>query len=302
MTKQRKGYKKLDRDKAIAGYLFTLPSFIGFIIFVLIPLIWAANISLHQYNVFTGEGTFVGLKNYKSVFADARSIVALKNTIWYAVFCTSFNTITGLLLAVAINDKLSKKISIFFRAVYFFPSLVGLTFVAVIWQYFFQTDSGVVNYYLGLLHINKVGWLSNPAFSKISVLILDTWKNCGLSMLLILAGLQNISQDLLEAASIDGASGIKKFMKITLPLASPTIFFVLIINMTGALRLYESSYVLTNGGPGDSSLSLVMLIAEKAFTSLDYGVATSLSMMLLAFIGIVTIVQFVGSRWWVNYD
>lgn len=287
---------------AATGYLFTLPSFIGFLVFVLIPVIWAVIISFQKYNVFTGESTFIGLLNYKNVLNDTRSLTALKNTIWYALFCTIFNTGIGLLLAIAVNDKLPKKLNLMYRSIYFFPSLVGLTFMAVIWQYFFQTDSGVVNYYLGLAEIPKVSWLSSKTFSKIAVLILDVWKNSGMSMLLILAGLQNVNGELLEAASIDGANSRRKFFRIVLPLASPQIFFVLIMNMTGALRIYESAYVLTNGGPGDSSLSLVMLIAEKGFTSFDYGQASALSILLLVLISIITTIQFIGSRRWVNYD
>lgn len=193
-----------------------------------------------------------------------------------------------------VDNILPKKITVFFRSVYFFPSLVALTFVAIIWQAFFQTDAGVINYYLGQLGIAKIGWLNNQAYSKFSVMILDIWKNSGMSMLLILAGLQNVDQGLLEAASIDGANIVQRFFKIIIPVASPQIFFVLVMNVTGALRIYESIYVLTNGGPGDSSRSLVMLIAEKGFTSFDYGTASALSIMLLILIGIVTVFQFVA--------
>ncbi|WP_334104842.1 sugar ABC transporter permease [Muricomes intestini] len=226
----------------------------------------------------------------------------MKNTLWYTVLCSLGNTGLGLILAVLVDDILPKKISVFFRSVYFFPSLVGLTFVAIIWQAFFQTDAGVINYYLGLLGIHKIGWLSNQAFSKVSVLILDMWKNAGMSMLLILAGLQNVDKGLLEAAEIDGANAFQRFRKVIVPMASPQIFFVLIMNVTGALRIYESIYVLTGGGPGDSSRSLVMLIAEKGFTSFDYGGASALSMMLLLLIAFVTVIQFIGSKWWVHYE
>ncbi len=160
----------------------------------------------------------------------------------------------------------------------------------------------MINYYLGKIGISKIGWLSNQSFSKISVLILDCWKNAGMSMLLILAGLQNVDRGLLEAASIDGANAFQRFFRVIIPVASPQIFFVLIMNVTGALRIYESVYVLTGGGPGDSSRSLVMLIAEKGFTSFDYGTASALSVMLLALIAVVTVIQFAGSKWWVHYE
>lgn len=184
----------------------------------------------------------------------------------------------------------------------FFPSLVGLTFVAIIWQAFFQTDAGVINYYLGMIGISKIGWLSDQSFSKIAVWILDMWKNAGMSMLLILAGLQNVDHGLLEAAEIDGANAFQRFRKIIIPVASPQIFFVLIMNVTGALRIYESIYVLTGGGPGDSSRSLVMLIAEKGFTSFNYGEASALSILLLILIAFVTMIQFAGSKRWVHYE
>lgn len=299
----KKRYKrKWNKKELRAAYLFTLPSFIGFLCFVLIPIIWVIIISFQKYNVFTTASTWVGLKNYQKIFSDTRSLTALKNTLWYTVCCAVGNTAAGLILAVLVDDILPKKLSVFFRSVYFFPSLVGLTFVAIIWQAFFQTDAGVINYYLGKIGISKIGWLSNQSFSKISVLILDCWKNAGMSMLLILAGLQNVDRGLLEAASIDGANAFQRFFRVIIPVASPQIFFVLIMNVTGALRIYESVYVLTGGGPGDSSRSLVMLIAEKGFTSFDYGTASALSIMLLALIAVVTVIQFVGSKWWVHYE
>lgn len=293
---------KHSKRETMTAYLFTVPSFLGFLFFVLIPVIWVLVISFQNYNAFTGETTFAGLENFKTILFDNRSVAALKNTLWYTVMCSIGNTGLGLVLAVLVDDILPKKISVFFRSIYFFPSLVGLTFVAIIWQAFFQTDAGVINYYLGMIGISKIGWLSDQSFSKIAVWILDMWKNAGMSMLLILAGLQNVDHGLLEAAEIDGANAFQRFRKIIIPVASPQIFFVLIMNVTGALRIYESIYVLTGGGPGDSSRSLVMLIAEKGFTSFNYGEASALSILLLILIAFVTVIQFVGSKRWVHYE
>lgn len=293
---------KHSKRETMTAYLFKVPSFLGFLFFVLIPVIWVLVISFQNYNAFTGETTFAGLENFKTILFDNRSVAALKNTLWYTVMCSIGNTGLGLVLAVLVDDILPKKISVFFRSIYFFPSLVGLTFVAIIWQAFFQTDAGVINYYLGMIGISKIGWLSDQSFSKIAVWILDMWKNAGMSMLLILAGLQNVDHGLLEAAEIDGANAFQRFRKIIIPVASPQIFFVLIMNVTGALRIYESIYVLTGGGPGDSSRSLVMLIAEKGFTSFNYGEASALSILLLILIAFVTMIQFAGSKRWVHYE
>lgn len=298
--KKRSTFKQ--NTAKIVPYCFIMPSFLGFTVFVLIPIAWAMVISFQTYDAFTGKAAFVGFKNYLALFNDKTAFKALGNTIWYAVFCTFFNTIVGLLMAVIVNNKLGRKLSVLFRSIYFFPSLVGLTFVAVIWQVFFQTDSGVINYYLGLLGVKKLPWLSNGTLAKVAVLILDVWKNCGMSMLLLLAGLQNVDKSILEAASVDGVNGLQRFFRITLPLLSPQLLFVLVMHMTGALRIYESVYVLTGGGPGNATKSLVQLIAEKAFTSLNYGQASALSVLLLILIGIVTIIQFAASKWWVNYD
>lgn len=302
MINHKSSLAKRDRYGAFIGYLFTLPSFIGFCFFVLVPLIWASIMSFQVYNVFTGSSYYVGLKNYFDLFKDNRTISILLNTVWYCVFCTFFNTAIGLFLAIIVNDKLNKSANVFFRSIYFFPSLIALTFVAVIWRIFFQTDSGVINYYINFIGIKSIPWLSDGDLSKISVLIIDIWKNCGMSMLLILSGLQTIDRSLMEAASIDGASELKKFFKITFPLLTPTIFFVLIMHMTGSLRIFESAFVLTNGGPGDSSRSLVMLITEKAFTSFNYGQANALSMLLMLLIAVITALQFTASKRWVNYD
>lgn len=293
---------KNSKRETMTAYLFTVPSFLGFLFFVLIPVIWVLVISFQNYNAFTGETTFAGLENFKTILSDNRSVAALKNTLWYTIMCSIGNTGLGLVLAVLVDDILPKKISVFFRSIYFFPSLVGLTFVAIIWQAFFQTDAGVINYYLGTIGISKIGWLSDQSFSKIAVWILDMWKNAGMSMLLILAGLQNVDRGLLEAAEIDGANAFQRFRKVIIPVASPQISFVLIMNVTGALRIYESIYVLTGGGPGDSSRSLVMLIAEKGFTSFNYGEASALSILLLILIAFVTVIQFVGSKRWVHYE
>ena len=302
MDRKKSGLLNARRYESAVGYLFSVPSFVGFLFFVLIPVVYACILSFSKVNLFTNASVFVGFRNYAALAHTQRFGVVLGNTLWYMVVATAFNTVIGLVLAVVLNNQLGRRTSVFFRAVYFFPSLVGLVFVSIIWQYLFQTDMGIINYYLGKLGISKVAWLSSKEWSKISVVILDVWKNAGMSMLLIRAGLQNINPSYQEAAHIDGANGWKIFWHITLPSASPTIFFVLVMHMTGALRIFESVTVLTGGGPGDASRSLVMLIAEKGFASYDYGGASALSMVLLLIIAFFTLLQFISSKWWVHYE
>ena len=302
MPKEKSGLLNARRYESVAGYLFCAPSFLGFLFFVLIPVVYAGVLSFSKINLFTNATTFVGFQNYTSLARTMRFETILGNTLWYMIFATAFNTVIGLVLAIALNSQLGRRTSVFFRAVYFFPSLVGLVFVSIIWQYLFQSDMGIINYYLGKLGIDKIAWLSSQSWAKISVVILDVWKNAGMSMLLILAGLQNINPTYQEAAHIDGANGWKIFWHITLPCVSPTLFFVIVMHMTGALRIFESVTVLTGGGPGDASRSLVMLIAEKGFASYDYGGASAISMVLLLIIALFTLLQFISSKWWVHYE
>jgi multiple sugar transport system permease protein len=179
---------------------------------------------------------------------------------------------------------------------------VGLIFVAVIWQFLFQKDVGIINYYLSQLGIGPVGWLSNPNVALVSVIILDVWKNVGFAMLIAIAGLQNISSDYYDAAKVDGASAFGTFWRITIPLLSPTILFLVTMNTIGAFKVFESIVVLTNGGPGDATRSLVMYIYEQGFKSLNMGYASAISLLLLAVIVIITALQFFLSRKWAFYE
>ena len=290
--------RKKNRRESRAAYLFTLPSFMGFIGFVLIPIIWVIIISFQEYNVFTGTSEFVGLENYTAILTDPRSISALKNTLWYTVLCGIGNTGLGLVLAVLVDDILPAKINVFFRSVFFFPSLIALTFVAIIWQEFFQTDAGVINYYLGILGISKVGWLSSQGTSKLAVLILDIWKNVGMSMLLILAGLQNVHKGLLEAAQIDGASPWQRFKSITIPLISGAFTINFTLSLINGLKVFDQINVMTDGGPGFTSETLVYLLYKVGFNEGRQGFGTAVGIMLLFIIIVLNTLQqkFLRSR------
>ena len=291
--------RKKNRRESRAAYLFTLPSFMGFIGFVLIPIIWVIIISFQEYNVFTGTSEFVGLENYTAILTDPRSISALKNTLWYTVLCGIGNTGLGLVLAVLVDDILPAKINVFFRSVFFFPSLIALTFVAIIWQEFFQTDAGVINYYLGILGISKVGWLSSQGTSKLAVLILDIWKNVGMSMLLILAGLQNVDKGLLEAAQIDGANVFQRFFKVTIPMIMPTTIILLLLSVGGIFKgNFDMFYNLVgNNGLLYNYTDVIDTLTFRALiSSNDFGMSAAMGFYqsVLCFITIVIVNKLVG--------
>jgi multiple sugar transport system permease protein len=290
-----------NRKEAIAGLLFVLPALIGFITFVLGPMLATVAISLMKYDLFSAP-TFVGLKNFQRILIDARLWKVFGNTATFAFFAVLGNVGLGVVLAVLLNRKMPRVLLYFYRAAYFFPSLVGLVFVAVVWQFLFQRDIGVINHYLGRIGIEPVGWLSNPQVALTSVIILDVWKNVGFAMLIAIAGLQGISSDYYDAARVDGAGRMRTFWQITVPLLSPTILFLVTMNTIGAFKVFESIVVLTNGGPGDATRSLVMYIYEQGFKSFNMGYASAISLLLLSLIVLVTAIQFVLSKRWTFYE
>ena len=291
-----------DRQReALAGYLFILPTMLGYLTFVIGPILGAIGISFTNYDLLTPP-RFAGLSNYLQLFSDPRLRTVYANTIFFTVFAVSFNVGVGLLLAVLINRHMPGPLKYLFRTVYFFPVLVALVYSSIIWQFLYQKDTGVFNYYLSYLNIAPIPWLSGKQWVMPSIIIMDVWKNTGFAMLVFLAGLQNIPQVYYEAAQIDGANRWQLFRNITLPLISPTLFFNLIIFMIGALQVFDSIIVLTAGGPGDASRSLVMYITEKAFQSFDMGYASAVAITLFVVIMIMTLIQFRVSRSWVHYE
>lgn len=290
-----------NRKETIAGLLFIAPAIIGFAVFVAGPMVATVVLSFMKYDLFSSP-SFVGLDNFQAMFADKRLWKVFGNTAFFAVFAVAGNVGLGIVLAVLLNRNMSKTVQYAYRAAYFFPSLVGLIFVAVIWQFLFQRDIGVINYYLGLIGIEPVRWLSSARNAMWSVIILDVWKNVGFAMLIATAGLQSISKDYYDAARVDGSSSFRTFLQITLPLLSPTILFLLTMNTIGAFKVFESIVVLTNGGPGDASRSLVMYIYEQGFKSFNMGYASAVSLLLVAVTVIVTAIQFGVSKRWAFYE
>ncbi len=288
-------------SEALTGYFFILPTFIGFVLFILYPIVESIRISFMDYSILRGS-EYIGLENYVDILSDRRIRTVYGNTVVFTLFAVFFNAGVGLLLAVALNRRMSLFIRNLYRSIFFFPLLVAHTYIAVIWRFLYQKDTGVINYYLGQIGIAPVPWLSQAGWSMAAIIILDVWKNTGFAMLVFLAGLQNIPNEFYESAQLDGANERQIFFRITLPLLSPTIFFILVIFMIGALQVFDTIMVLTEGGPGDSTRTVVMYIFEKAFQRFDMGYAAAISMTLFAIILVLTLIQFRISRRWVHYE
>ena len=294
----RKGFGRRD---AIAGYLFVSPSVLGFLVFVLGPLLAAFWFSFTRYDVISPP-TFIGLDNYTRLFSDQRLGLVYLNTIIYVVAAVVLINGLGLLFAVLINVRMPSVLTYVFRSVYFFPSLVALAYISLIWQALFQRDTGIINYYLEVVGADPINWLNSSSQSRLSVIIVDVWRNVGFAMLIYVAALQEVPRELEEAAQIDGAGPFTQFRRITVPMISQAIFFNVTITVIGAFQIYESIIVLTKGGPVDATRSIVMYIAEKAFADFDLGYASAISMTLFAIILLVTVLQFRIRRAWVHYE
>ena len=289
------------RREALVGYFFILPTYIGFVIFILYPLIESMRISFQEFSLLRGS-TYIGLDNYAQMFSDSRLRISYINTIIFTLFAVFFNAGIGLLLAVMLNRRLPRLMRNLYRSIFFFPVLIAHTYIAVIWRFLYQQDTGVINYYLGALGVEPIPWLSNVHWAMAAIIILDVWKNTGFAMLVFLAGLQSIPHEYYEAAQLDGANERQLFFRITIPLLSPTIFFILVIFMIGALQVFDTIIVLTAGGPGDATRSVVLYIYEIAFRTFNMGYAAAVSMTLFAIILALTALQFWISRRWVHYE
>jgi len=289
------------RREALNGYLFVGPSIVGFFVFILGPLLAVIYFSFTRYDAISPP-EFRGLANYERLFTDDRLRQVYLNTLLYVVAAVVLINLFALILAAVINQRLPKALTYLFRSVYFFPSLVSLVYISLIWQALFQRDTGLVNYYLDAVGAQPVNWLSSTSTSRWTVVIVDTWRNVGFAMLIYVAALQDVPKELEEAASLDGAGPVTLFRKVTVPMISQAIFFNVTITVIGAFQIYESVIVLTNGGPGDSTRSVVMYLAEQAFSNFQIGYASAIAITLFLIILVATLIQFRIRRSWVHYE
>ena len=289
------------RKEILAAYLFLLPSLMGYAIFVAGPMVAAFVFSFFRWDIFTPP-EFIGLDNFRSLFRDPRFFIVLKNTLVFVAAAVALLITIGLGIALMINRKIPSILRYFFRTTYFFPVIISLASVSIIWQFLLNTDYGPINYYLGKLGFDPVPWLSSSRWALRSIIMLFVWKNLGFYVILFLAGLQGIPRQLYEAAEIDGANNWKKFWSITLSLVSPTIFFATVIALIGAFQLFDAPYIMTQGGPGDATRTIVMYLYLNGFRFLRMGYAITVSIALLLMVLVFTIFQFRISRRWVFYQ
>ena len=293
--------KKIKGKEIMWAYIMLAPAILLFITFVLIPLVSTFVISFCEWDMLT-PAEFVGWQNFETLLNDQRLRTVIINTLIFAVAAVILKIGIGLLLAVVVHSIRNKFLTSVMESVFFFPIILPMAIVAIVWGMLLNTDMGVINGLLTTVGLGKVPWLPDPRFSLMTVIILDVWKGVGFFFIIYLVALRNVPKDLYEAAEIDGAGKSKKFFSITLPLISPTTLFLTIQAVIGSLQVFDQAYVLTKGGPGDSSSTMVFYIWQNAFQKMDMGYGTTLALLLFVFVMIVTVTQMVLSKKWVFYN
>lgn len=290
-----------DAKRSLVAYSFIAPNFIGFAVFTLGPIIFAFILAFMSWDG-NNPIRFVGFDNFQKLADDTRFLAALKNTIIYCIATVPLTLVAALGLAILLNMKIRGRA--IFRTISFFPYVASLIAVAAVWNNIFSPGAGLVNVLLTNLGVAKQdlpGWAADADWAMFTVVLFSVWKSMGYYMVIYLAGLQGISAELYEAGSLDGASTWQKFRHITWPQLKPTTFFVVIMLTINCFKVYDQVYMLTQGGPGTSTLVLVYHIYQTAFvTATDYGYASAISMVLFALVLLVTLVQFKGEKNYAN--
>lgn len=299
-TRQQKGLKPATRE-AIAGYLFLLPNMLGFIVFTVLAVAASAAISLTNWDLLSAPH-FVGLANYQKLLtSDPLFQKVLLNTFYFTFASVPLAVLISLLLALALNQGI-RGVALF-RAAYFLPVITSMVVVALIWRWFYNPDFGVLNYLLYKAGVNNPpNWLASRRWAMPAVIIMAVWKQVGYNMVIFLAGLQAIPDNLYEAASIDGAGRWARFRHITVPLLTPTTFFILVVSIIGSLQVFDAVLVLTEGGPANATRTIVYHIWQQAFQFLQMGYAAAVAWILFFLIFLITILQWKLQGRWVHYE
>jgi len=276
------------------AWVFVLPAFLGTLIFIIIPIFASFGLSFVDWNLIN-KPKIVGLENYTGLFNDPVFYQVLWNTLYYALITAIFSIILPLILAVALNGKI--KGSEFFKTAYFIPFVTPMIVIGIVWTWIFDPNYGILNWILGVG--NNIKWLYDKDFAMPALIIVSVWKNIGYNMVIFLAGLQAIPESINEASEIDGATGIKRFFLVTLPLLSPTVFFVSIMTTISSFHVFDLIYLMTEGGPENSTSVMVYWIYKQAFEFFNIGKASAIAYVLFVIILSLTYIQWVTRKKWV---
>ncbi len=286
------------RSENIWGWLFVLPTMIGLIILNIYPIIDTIRQSFYKTGDFGRGDIFVGLENYADMLSDPETWDALLATFKYAIIEVPFSIAISLVLAVLLNRKMRGRSA--YRTIFFLPMVCAPAAVAMVWRWLFNSEFGLLNH---IFHAN-IQWVSDPKIAIYSIAVIGVWSIIGYNMVLFISGLQEVPRDYYEAASIDGASGVRQFFSITIPLISPTIFFVCVTRVIGALQVFDLIFmVMDTGNPAlQKTQSLVYLFYQSSFVERNMGYGSTIVVFLLVIIMILTVFQMIAQKKWVYYN
>jgi len=290
------GERGLRKGALIAFFL--LPSLIPLLAFRLLPMVSSVGVSTLDWNLLRPP-TFVGLHNYAALLTDDRFHQGLRNTLFYIAGYLPLVFVGGLSVALLLNRGIRGLT--FFRGLYFLPVVTSWVVVALLWKWLLNPQGGVVNYLLGVVGIDGPGWWTDPAWAMPSIILASAWKDLGFVMLILLAGLQGIPTELYEAARVDGAGAYRRMRSITLPLLTPSMFFVIVISLIGGFQVFDQVWVMTEGGPAGATTVVMEQIYQNAFRYGRMGQAAAMSWVLFVIILLATLIQFRYQRKWVHY-
>ena len=293
-------YLPKNSSRRVAAAIFLTPSLVGLIVFCLVPMALSLYFSFTDYDLLAGTMKLIGLNNYQRILSGREFPQVLKHTLTYISLYLPLILLTATGQAMILNHAFRGRG--FFRAVFYTPVITSWVAAAVVWTWVLSGKYGLLNQMLSTVGINGPSWLNSAQWAMPGVVIAAVWKDTGYYALMILAALKSIDPAYYEAASIDGAGGWRKFFSITLPLLSPTLFLLIVINVIYGLQVFDSVLIMTNGGPGNATSVFLERIFKYAFKQYKMGMASAYSWILFIMIFTMTILQFRLQKKWVNYD
>jgi len=290
---------KLGREDRIWGLIFVIPQVAGALVFMAFPILFSLGLSFSEWT-FAKTPKLIGLANFRTIFSSPTFYTSFTNTLLFVLIVVPFTLVLSLAFAMLLDHKIIGRT--FFRTLYFLPNVTSSVAVSLVWVWIFNPDFGMLNLLLARFGIPPGQWIYSVRMVIPSISAVIIWASLGNNIIIFLAGLNNISQTLYEAAEIDGANWWQRFFRITIPMLSPTIFFVVIIGFIGAFQIFNQPFMMTNGGPGEASHTLVLWLYFIGFRYFRMGEAAVVSMVLFVMIAGVTFIQFKLQKKWVNYD
>ncbi|NOW24316.1 multiple sugar transport system permease protein [Clostridium butyricum] len=296
---RRKTINKRKIKNLMRVLMFILPALIPLGVFWLFPMGEAIFMSFTDWDYMSSAYNIVGFENYRNIFSDSMFYDALKNTLVFTLGTLVPTIALGLLAAVILRKKITG--SAIYKAIIFSPWVTPTVVISIVWSWIFEPQYGLANYILQLLNMPKSQWLQSSDTAMTAVILVTVWKGFGWAMIFYLTALERVPKELYEAAAVDGAGSWQKFKKITLPLISPTTFFLTIITTINSIQAYDQIQVLTQGGPSGSTRTILYLYYQTAFENFNIGEATSIAVIILLIIGALAGIQFIASKKWVHY-